>query len=103
MDCENGSDEKNCTCADYLRSQFLSRKICDGLIDCWDFSDENNCEWCSPGQYVCLNSRTCIEKDKLCDGKRDCPHGDDEKQCVMVAPDQRAADDFPYNSKGKLI
>ena len=42
-DCRDNSDEMNCTCADFLRAQFLTRKICDGVVDCWDYSDENLC------------------------------------------------------------
>jgi len=36
-------DEQGCSCADYLRAQFLTRKLCDGVVDCWDFTDENSC------------------------------------------------------------
>ena len=41
--CDDGSDEELCSCADFLRSQFLTRKLCDGIVDCWDHSDETNC------------------------------------------------------------
>lgn len=103
LDCPEGEDEKNCSCADYLRSQYLLRKICDGVVDCWDFSDENNCEWCSPGQYVCLHSQTCVDKNRICDGVKDCPQGDDERQCVLVAKDQKTAEELSYNSKGIFL
>ncbi|KAB0801365.1 hypothetical protein PPYR_05719 [Photinus pyralis] len=103
VDCNDGTDEKNCTCADYLKSQYLLRKICDGVVDCWDFSDENLCDWCKPGQYVCANSKFCIDTAKLCDGSRDCPNGDDERHCVTVAPTLKAANEYPYYSEGYLL
>ena len=42
-DCEDNSDEVDCRCADYLVSQFLTKKVCDGVVDCWDYSDEKGC------------------------------------------------------------
>jgi hypothetical protein len=33
----------NCSCADRLQAQGLGRKLCDGVVDCWDFSDETGC------------------------------------------------------------
>lgn len=42
-DCNDRSDESKCTCADYLKAQFSYKKICDGIVDCWDFSDEKLC------------------------------------------------------------
>lgn len=43
LDCPDGEDEKACSCADYLRAEFSQSKICDGVVDCWDYSDENKC------------------------------------------------------------
>ncbi|XP_065206949.1 serine protease nudel-like [Planococcus citri] len=99
-DCNDGSDEKNCTCADYLRAQFAYKKICDGIVDCWDFSDENLCEWCSPQMYVCENAKLCIEQKMLCDGNRDCPLGDDEKNCITITPFSQKNNDITYQSNG---
>lgn len=41
-DCEDGTDEVNCTCAEYLKN-FYPDAVCDGVTDCADFSDEKNC------------------------------------------------------------
>lgn len=42
FDCEDGTDEDNCTCRDFLRFNF-ARMICDGNVDCVDQSDERDC------------------------------------------------------------
>lgn len=42
FDCEDGTDEDNCTCRDYLRLAF-AKLICDGNVDCADSTDELGC------------------------------------------------------------
>lgn len=41
-DCEDGTDEVNCRCGDYLKI-FHPTAVCDGVIDCLDSSDEIAC------------------------------------------------------------
>lgn len=43
VECAGSEDEINCTCADFLKAQLLHGKLCDGIVDCWDYSDENDC------------------------------------------------------------
>jgi len=42
LDCEDGTDEKDCTCRDYLLN-FQPTAICDGHLDCEDETDEKDC------------------------------------------------------------
>ncbi|XP_053619446.1 mucin-3B-like isoform X2 [Plodia interpunctella] len=103
LDCPGGEDERACSCADYLRAEFSQAKICDGVVDCWDYSDENKCDWCEEGQYVCSNAQQCIEMAKVCDGTPDCPLGDDEKSCVALAEELEDNEVVPYNEEGFVM
>lgn len=42
VNCEDGSDESDCSCVDYLK-RFHKDAICDGVTDCKDMSDESDC------------------------------------------------------------
>lgn len=43
MDCEDGTDEEGCQCADYVKNR-NANAICDGIADCYDLTDENCCK-----------------------------------------------------------
>lgn len=42
VDCEDATDEKDCTCRDYLLNM-QPMAICDGHLDCNDETDEKDC------------------------------------------------------------
>ncbi|XP_003707051.3 uncharacterized protein LOC100882162 isoform X1 [Megachile rotundata] len=99
-ECSNSEDEANCTCAEFLKAQLLHQKICDGVADCWDYSDEADCDWCEEGQFVCGNSRFCIDQDKVCNGFTDCPGGEDEKKCAALIEDDAMLNYHKANAFG---
>ncbi|XP_048450538.1 low-density lipoprotein receptor-related protein 2-like isoform X3 [Rhincodon typus] len=55
---------------------------CDGVKDCGDGGDEENCGilTCNPLEFTCTSGR-CISKQFRCDGADDCGDGSDEKGC----------------------
>nr|CAD7411060.1 unnamed protein product [Timema cristinae] len=73
-----------------LQAQALTPRVCDGVIDCVDMSDETSCSYCPAGSMHCGIGSTCISPNKRCDGSHDCPDGSDEKACLSLAPSMSA-------------
>ncbi|CAF4792419.1 unnamed protein product [Pieris macdunnoughi] len=67
---------------------------CDGTIQCYDRSDEKQCECDLTKQFRCGHSLSCFPNKKLCDGVIDCWDGFDEVNCTMECSD----DQFPCNN-----
>lgn len=68
-------------CVEDLKAKALSNRICDGVPDCADLSDEMKCDYCAIDSLYCGRGRSCVSRSKRCDGKFDCPDGSDEKDC----------------------
>lgn len=66
-------------------------KICDGVFDCTDFSDEHLCKILfigNPTQFISENKsciiqcdKKCIPFEKICNHFSDCEDGSDEFSC----------------------
>ncbi|XP_066997749.2 atrial natriuretic peptide-converting enzyme [Anabrus simplex] len=93
LDCGNfpeyhgpGSCNSKPGCMKELQKLGLSSRICDGVVDCPDLSDETGCSYCLEGHLHCGIGTVCIPPEKRCDGIIDCPNGSDERHCLTVAP-----------------
>lgn len=53
----------------------------------------NFSDWCRDGQFVCGNSRFCVDQSSVCDGIRNCPYGEDEKKCAALIDDDLQLED----------
>ncbi|XP_062899264.1 atrial natriuretic peptide-converting enzyme isoform X3 [Mobula hypostoma] len=84
-DCEDWSDEANCTCDEGEFHCGTGKCIhynntCDGYNDCEDLSDEMNCE-CNPELHFRCGDGRCIAKAWVCDRDNDCSDMSDEANC----------------------
>ncbi|CAI2347938.1 unnamed protein product [Caenorhabditis sp. 36 PRJEB53466] len=103
-DCQDGSDEENCkecqsvfSCPSHVEEQskkkrktkiqptlicLSAERLCDGVQNCPDGSDEAICSsTCTKEQFKCPGNNACLPLSAKCDGIRDCSDGSDEKNC----------------------
>ncbi|XP_058977756.1 uncharacterized protein LOC131802178 isoform X2 [Musca domestica] len=73
-------------CASDMQMNAHSPRLCDGVADCPDLSDERTCTFCTSNSLYCGRGRACVPRKARCDGKADCPDGSDEKDCLSIAP-----------------
>ncbi|XP_067875628.1 transmembrane protease serine 6 isoform X2 [Heterodontus francisci] len=57
---------------------------CDGLKDCSNGVDENNCV--CPAQFQCTEGNTCVSLLNVCNQHKDCDTGSDEENCDGAVP-----------------
>jgi len=73
-------------CVKELQTGGQEGRVCDGVVDCPDFSDELYCDYCPEKHFHCGAGTQCIDKSKMCDAILDCDNGADERGCVSLSP-----------------
>ncbi|KAG1688202.1 Suppressor of tumorigenicity 14 [Nymphon striatum] len=91
-------------CVKDLRDSGRDDRICDGIIDCADKSDEFSCDSCKVGKFMCGDGH-CVNMSQRCDNRLDCANGADESGCLSLSPSISSASvEYPlFHSEGYLI
>ncbi|GAU92925.1 hypothetical protein RvY_04939-2 [Ramazzottius varieornatus] len=85
-DCSDASDEKDCSCLKIVNTTNPA-VVCDGYADCMSAEDELYCLPCPEnGQFLCKESKQCVDRSHVCDGVPQCKRGEDERDCMQLAP-----------------
>ncbi|XP_033122266.1 suppressor of tumorigenicity 14 protein-like, partial [Anneissia japonica] len=71
----------------------LLEQVCDGIIDCADFSDELQSCPCSDDRFQCANG-VCIAAAKRCDRENNCLDWSDEQGCWNVTSEKCGSQPF---------
>jgi len=91
-------------CVGKMRESGFGGRVCDGVVDCPDFSDELYCDYCPEKHFHCGVGKRCIDKEKMCDGVDDCENGADEKGCLSLAPKLSVGSYIhQYHNEGYLL
>ncbi|XP_031784781.1 uncharacterized protein LOC100679901 isoform X2 [Nasonia vitripennis] len=81
-------------------------KRCDGQMNCYDHSDEYNCDCNLETHFHCGNQTSCLPLSKKCDGHVDCFDASDEENCTTSHDLGRlcpSTDEFTCRNKQQCI